>query len=53
MPLLRLGLKPDSGKYGARLLEELLNGRGGISDQEHPMLNNIQSQLNNKRKLYV
>ena len=50
---MKLGLKPYSGQYGARLLQELLNGRGGILDQEHPMLKNIQSQLNSKRKLYV
>lgn len=36
---MKLGLKPDSGKYGSRLLQELLKEREGIPKQEDLVLN--------------
>ena len=36
----------ESGQCSTRILQDLLNGRGGIPDQEQRVLNNTQSQLN-------
>ena len=49
----KLGLKPNSGQCITNSPKRPLKERGGIPDQEHPVLNNTLSQLNSKRKIHV
>ena len=37
----KLGLQPDSGQWNENSPKRYSMGRGGILNQEHPMLNNI------------